>query len=38
MKVLKALMIVAVLVGSLTLGACQNKSAAVTTTNSGYHK
>ncbi len=39
MKVLKALMIVAVLAGAFTLGACQNKPAATTTTtDTGYHK
>jgi hypothetical protein len=39
MKLLKALMIVGVLAGALTLGACQNKSAAVTTSTApAYHK
>lgn len=40
MRILKAVMILAVLASTLTLGACQNKTATTTTSGkeSGYHK
>lgn len=39
MKLLKVLMIVTVLTGALSLGACQNKRQTATTTqDTGYHK
>jgi len=40
LKFVKAIMIVAVLAGALTLGACAQKKEAATTTTatSGYHK
>jgi predicted small secreted protein len=38
MKLLKALMIAAVLASALTLGACQNKTTTTTTQDTGYHK
>ncbi len=39
MKFIKTLMILAILTGGLSLGACQNKRQAVTTTqDTGYHK
>ena len=39
MKLIKALMILSVLTGVLSLGACQNKRQATTTSSKeGYHK
>jgi len=41
LKFIKAIMIMAVLAGALSLGACAHKEAAATTTTSttsGYHK
>ena len=39
MKLIKTLMILAILAGGLSLGACQNKRQTATTTqDTGYHK
>jgi hypothetical protein len=38
MKLLKALMIVAVLAGAVSMGGCQNKTQTTTTSDKGYHK